>query len=276
MGKKCDSVFEVFDSLEHFVNTINTRSVNEVFRGYEDSQRETSPEWYGTKTYEEAVDFCLRGDKESAKLINECYLPPAARGGIVNKHTYRRNVVGCTPIVPAYNLGLPLNMLQRIKTIQRAKIVNFVVNVGVLGGVSAELVIKASAKIAAIISSLELSGVRVQLYVSNIARENKQKLGFCVKIKNSGAPLNKMQIAFPLINPAFQRRLSFRFRETQTGSIYSSWRGGYGRTCTLNQDEPELKAIFKNNPFVVANISEMIYSCSSASEIATDLLTRAK
>ena len=68
--------------------------------------------------------------------------------------------------------------------------------------------------LANVITATEMSGVRVNLWaVTGMLHQNGNRYGFIVSIKDADAPLNLLNIAFPLTNLGFSRTLSLLYLE---------------------------------------------------------------
>lgn len=154
-------------------------------------------------------------------------------------------VIGCVPNVPAYLMGVPKQML-RIDTLHRHKpVIDVYVSAVINAGIDVDELTRSAAKVAGIVTAIEKTGVRVNLFVVEGIENNEETNSWCVvtKIKDSRAPLNLLNIAFPLTHRAFTRSIFLRWEETHIKT--HMW--GYGRVmkeCELKREYPQLKGLF--------------------------------
>lgn len=234
---KYKNVTEVFNSLNEFYATLQKRSVNETFAGKETSQKKGLLSFFGTNDMETANELLLNGDAEnSAKLQTVRVKTDADKYEARFKQQTERGVVGFLPCIPAYLSGQPRNMFTIKRVYQKTKIINLIVDHAIPGIISADKIIDAGAQIASAVCSLEKAGVRINLFIGISSKKNGQNLTCLVKIKNAGAPLNKLRITYPIVHPAFLRRHFSRWVETNENKISSKFVGNYGSVDNVRPD----------------------------------------
>lgn len=179
-------------------------------------------------TFAEAFELLDKGDAKCAAMIKaEGEILNEAQGGAMPK--IEVGVYGCIPSVPNYLRGVPTNMMRVVREPRHNPIIDVYVDTGISYGVKCKQAAIAAAKIANVITAVEMSGVRVNLYAVSGAEDavffgTKDKgdaAGFAVKIKEANAPLNLLNIAFPMTNPAFCRVVSLHWQECNLEWVWS-------------------------------------------------------
>ncbi len=191
------------------------------------SSSTSDPEWYGSTSYEEARERCLRGDDNLAKQLRGTEKLNINVPCTGTRRKVFAAVAGFAPHVPNYLAGVPNNMLFCKEEKIHKKVINVYYGCNTLADITAEEIAQVSARVLSCIMSLERKGYRINLYAANCAKHNGQKVGFCVKVKDSGQHIDVLKIAFPFLSAAWNRRFAFRFRETVAhwhrsmgGSVY--------------------------------------------------------
>lgn len=256
--------FETFDTLQEFASTINTRKINSTFKTLENclSQKESErrTEKTGTATYSDADSLLFSGDNENLAKLKRANVKSMIQSNsyTANMLKAQKHVCGCLPNIPLYLIGAPNNMLNFRRKPAKSKVMNLVVNIAVNYKVTTDQIIEAGSNIASIIKELEKNGIRINLYISFFSSCKDDYIGALINIKKSSAPLNMLNIAYPLINPSMLRRHFFRYIETAPAKLDKGYTKNYGRVATFQemlQKEPKL-AKFKNS--VIIDIQEMI------------------
>lgn len=233
--KEFKDFIEWFDSPAEMVRALESRKTNSVFaqRGVLASER-INPDFVSI-TLDEAKERFMYGDMETMKKVEDFQKKQTIKGGTVQKRTLRSSVCGFAPVVPHAIMGLPNAMLSFRNQPISTKIIDIFVNNSYDCIVEQDSMISVGLTVAKIIRNYELNNIRVNLYAGSVCSEERkgknQSFGFSVKLKDSGAPLNMAKIVFPLINPAFLRRISFKHMETVEKEILPDFRIGYGAVC---------------------------------------------
>lgn len=209
-----------YDSVAQLAEYLRTHNPNKCWEmwGYANTRERIKANaawWYGVKDYEISVSYLDFGCAEQAAKLR-------AMRGVERVNRGRgtprmeNHVVGCIPNVPNYLRGVPKQMI-RVKTDVRA---NPVIDVYCANafhcGISAEDALQAGVKIANLVAGIEAVGVRVNLYACCGAHDcdgDKSWLCMAVKVKDAKAPLNLLNIAYPITHPAFFRATFLDFME---------------------------------------------------------------
>ena len=240
-----NDVFERYESISEFVNTINDRQVDPFYAGREMSHYEFRKSWYYTNSFQEADDLLMNGDLETAKKMNAKVRNIKQAKGV--KNTITRSPVGFVPNIPAYLSGNPYNMFSvRSQSYKSTKVVSLIINNTVSSEVDSEDLAAYGVKILNITQALESKGYRLNIYASTLASfsDSKNRGILLVKIKDSGKPLNFTNVAYPLANPSFLRRHIFRWIETTGNTRYKN----YGSVLSASESKEFLAKQF--NRFV--------------------------
>jgi len=158
--------------------------------------------WAG-RTLQEAYDLLAYGDAKAARKIK-------AAGEILSSETggaptIETSVVGCVPCVPNYLMGVPKQMLKVTREPRKTPIIDIYLDTAIWDGIEVDKAARAAAKIANVIAATELAGVRVNLFAMVASEKNGNKCAMVVKLKDDDAPLNLLNVAFPLTDAAFCR-----------------------------------------------------------------------
>ena len=174
-------------------------------------------------TFNEAFELLDKGDAKRAAMIKaEGEILNETQGGMMPK--IEVGVYGCIPSVPNYLRGVPTNMMRVVREPRRNPIIDVYVDTGISYGTKLKEAAIAAAKIANVVTAVEMSGVRVNLYAVFGTKEGSDAAGFAVKIKEANAPLNLLNIAFPMTNSAFCRVVSLHWQECNSDKVW----GGHG------------------------------------------------
>ena len=266
---------ESFDNLQNFATTIKNRKENSVFAKHPElliSQLDGRAEKVGTSSYEEAESLLQNGDKTNLAKLKRANVKNMIQSNsyTANMLKAQKHVCGCLPNIPLYLIGVPNNMLNFKRTPAKSKIINILVNIAVSYDITANQIIEAGANISSIIRELEKNGIRVNLYASCFANRENDYIGFVINLKKSSAPLNMLNITYPLINPSMLRRHFFRFVETIPAKISSKFVGNYGQVISFNtmlKHEPKLNKykdaiIIDMYDMIGASVSDMVKTIS--------------
>lgn len=218
-----------FNSISALTDWINNTPVNGYFKGHSlETSKENGKKWFGSKSYKEADKLLKYGWAEGAARVKTIM---EARNfiGMGTRRKMYNSVVGYVPNVPNYLRGIPMNMINSRKVRAPQKVATIVYNCAVSSDVPASSIEVNAAKLFNVISGLESSGVRVELWIMNAvkSRDNTENWGCAVRVKTAGQPLNVLKSIYPLVHPSFLRRHMLAAMER--GNLTRGEWSGYGR-----------------------------------------------
>ena len=220
-----------FSSLTEYVEHLRTAKTSSTFRSEELSSQKTGDvDWCGTESFEQAMQFCLGGEYSSDyDRFDRTRIELEKHNAKRRRAKTKRDVMGFAPNVPAYLRGEPLNMfnLQKEQHEQK-KVINLYYNITASAFQNKQEMMNRGICTLALIKDLENAGYIVNLRLFECSKRSGQLLYTEWKVKDAGKPLDYRKCYFPLVNPAFLRRLHFRVVETTEG-LESGWTWGYGQ-----------------------------------------------
>ena len=218
-------------------NSISTKSAKALF------------DFAGVSTIAEAKTLLEDGDANAAakiKAAGDIVAPPKD-----SKPQLRNSVVGCLPNVPNYLKGVPTAMYQIHTTARKKPVVDIYVEATIYDGIDEKALASKCNMLANAIAATELAGYRVNLFAVCLTQSNKRSrnmCGLCVNIKEADAPLNLLNIAFPLTNKAFCRAIYLRWIDVNANFDASGKYSYYGNTCSTS----EIKNAFNVNGLLLS------------------------
>lgn len=228
-----ETIFKRFGNIKQFNDYLNNGKTNEgwIFESALDTSKDKHKDCR-TWNYQEATDLMLYGDKKLRKKIEDAgvYTTRLKVQKTVARRSIYTSVVGCAPHVPNYVAGVPVAMINEKKIKVKQKIVTVFYNMAVSGGTSARDIIEACAQLISACMIIEASGVRVNIYAGSVSEDEGQRVGFAIKIKDSGQPFDTLKMCYPMAHPSMNRRHKFRFLEVTEG-VKRGWSCGYGYRC---------------------------------------------
>lgn len=224
-------VYEKYDSIKEFVDTINSRNINNVFKGRRLSSEEGTYDFTGTYTLEQAKSLLKDGYKAPLKNIE--------RGLRINKINKKfkdvpkvrpkNSVVGAIPHIPNSLLGLPQSMINLEKIPNKVKVVSINYDMVVSCSMPTEDIERAGIMLLSIVNALELRGYRVKLNVMAFSATQGDELAVVsIGVKDYRQHLDLLKLCFPLVHPSFFRRLGFKWLETVPNLTETGFPRGYG------------------------------------------------
>lgn len=241
-----------FDNIDEYINFLENTPRKED--RCNDSE-EGSYNFTGTYNFKEAIKLCKYGDEQLCSDIHKLSLSVNCDEVIDKiKRQYTNDIIGFTPNVPNYIMGLPNNMIRDVSIKIKSKIINIYINLSAHAGIDSDVIKRNASKYVAAIDNLEQQGYRCNVYCGNVAEKYFGKYAIIVKIKSDREPLNLMKMAFPMAHPSMLRRLSFKWIETIPIDFTHS---GYG--TPVDDDKTVLsmlKPIFNDTKFVILSIGE--------------------
>lgn len=217
------NIVKQFKSVASFVSYLDEGKTQPSFS---EESKLNDFEFTGTKSYVIANNLCKYGDEESRKLLMDAGETLTPSFSYVKKT--KMDKTGYLPMVGAYLTGRPNCMKRRVRQYVPKRVISVVYNACAPWYVEKADMALASAKLLSAILRIENSGVRVNLYLSDIGQDAGDDVGFIVKVKDSGQRLNILTMAYPMIHPSMHRRHFFRFLEVTEG-VNPEFRYGYGR-----------------------------------------------
>lgn len=237
-------IYKRFENVKTFAEYIEKGTVQSVFIGAEYSKSDNE-RFCGTKTFEDAQNLMMYGDKELQKKMEEAGISDIRadiRKYVVKRQIYT-SVVGAMPNVPAYLAGAPNSMINVRKQKQKQSVVNVGYNSAVFGEVDTDDIVRGGAKLVAALMILEAKGIKSNVYCLDLDTEGKQYVSYSIKIKSSGQKFDTLRMAYFLAHPSMNRRHKFRFEEITEG-ITKLFVGGYGMPET---DDKKIVEHFRDN-----------------------------
>jgi hypothetical protein len=203
-----------FTSLQDFTHYIESTPFNNAFRWEQLSSSKTSDnEWSGTKSYDEAMDLLKHGWSEGTqKLMARIKLISQKEQGKITRMAY--DIVGFTPSVPRYIIGLPTNMINKKQFPAQQKVITINKDFSYSCAISNSQIMEYSAATLQLVKKVEELGYRVNLNVIWGTAAGGLAQVIKVRIKNANERLNLSKMAFPLAHTSMLRRLGFRYLET--------------------------------------------------------------
>lgn len=259
-------VFKRYGSVAEFAATLTEPRLqcwedsSESIKSWSDSSMES----WGGATFSDTLKYLNCGNPELAAKIK-------AEGDIIAKKqgegapNLENAVYGCVPCVPNYLRGVPKNMLKVDRKYPRKPVIDVYVDATIWDGVNLDRLAQACAKVANVVTATERAGVRVNLYTIVSSRDKKDRnscYGVCVRIKDSRAPLNLLNIAFPLTSRAFCRVAFCTWMESHVDKVV----GGHG--SVMSGHDVEQKFGIKG---VLLSISDIVRYGTSIDSIATTI-----
>jgi len=214
-----------------------------------ESRSTYSNEFFGTTTFEEAINLALNGWPEGADKIMkglEITLNDIPSYGYTREVVRQVRGPGVLDF-HRYSIGHPQAMIswnKKYVSIQSGKIVRILVNIGARSIVSPSTIIQQGVYICSLIDHLESLGRRVELDIVSLAsdKERKARILVQVKVKKAQDPLDINRIAFAVAHPSCLRRLIFSLREQTPATFLRTLNirsgGGYGFSLSYKETGP--------------------------------------
>lgn len=246
----------IYDNVGDFVEwlrkTPQTKKGKEYSHSTETGESRTS--FTGTESFEAAQELLDNGDTTLSRMIMEQAVSIKAKSstGYMRSNGIVSGPQGFVPNIGAYLTGHPNNMVNIRQTFKpMSKVLTIVYNCSVTAFVKTNQMISAASKVACAISTLEAKGYRVNVYVCSYVRNFRSKaknnaVGFIVKIKDAGKPLDPLRIAYPLAHPSMLRRHGLAFYERASYALP----GTYG--APVDVPRRELDMILSNYVYLSA------------------------
>jgi hypothetical protein len=246
-------VHESFKSLIHFLDTVEKRTVNNVFKSQKElSSEHGSKRFTKTENYLESVELIKKGYSEPLNQLKKGINKKVA-SAIQPRTRAKMDIVGFTPIVPAVLIGRPDSMFNRVKTPQKQKMINLVYNFGGTANITADELIKGGINFLSLVNILEKQGFRIKidlLLVTALQQGRKITSTSClITVKEFSQRLNLLKLCYPLVHPSMLRRNGFKWIETQPKLVDKDYLRGYGTSLyyATGNSEKEERFLRDNN-----------------------------
>lgn len=223
----------IYDNVGDFVEWLRKTPQTKKGKEYSASTRTSdyATSFAGTESFEAAQELLDNGDAILSRMIMEQAVSIKAKSktGYMRSNGIVSGPQGFVPNIGAYLTGHPNNMVNIRQTFKpMSKVLNIVYNITVNYEVKTNQMISAASKVACAISTLETKGYRVNVYIGNYCHNFKSEaknseVGFIIKIKDAGKPLDPLRIAYPLANPSMLRRHGFAFYERADYKLPSTY-----------------------------------------------------
>lgn len=242
-----------FDTVNEYVNYLEDTPRRD------NARREASDtddfDFTGTRNLKEALDLCKYGDEKLASYVYEKTLK-LDKIDTIDKHrqAYVNDIVGFTPNVPNYVMGIPNNMIRDNRHIIKSKIINVFINLSAHCGITSEQIKRNASLYVAAINQLEKEGYRCNVYTGDCGSHygDAPYYSIIVKVKGDKEPLNLAKMAFPLCHPSMLRRLGFKWIETIPIDFTHC---GYGRPLDYEKAVKKLiRTVLGDMPITVLSI----------------------
>ena len=231
---------EVYDSVMEVVRDCKRRAItNSRFDDMQMKSIKGEKEWYGVRTYDEALQLMNDGWNEEVKglqtILNKCKTIEQKR------IAFRNDVYGFAPIVPLAILGVPNAMINTHMKPIKSKVISIYYNMTVSAGNNAKKIIENGRKVVEAIVRLENSGYRVNLYSMQAYTDGDSDI-LAVKVKSANQPLDLKRICFPIMHAAMFRVIGFDWYSKFPKGRY---RSGYGRPLTAELGEEKAQGLVR-------------------------------
>lgn len=224
-------IYKKFNSLGEFSNYLNNGKVQPVFVNHEQSSTESTSRTRAcqTTTYQEADNLLLYGDKKLQKKIEEAGVCTTRLKlkSMQSKRQIYSAVCGVAPNVPNAIAGIPTSMINVREIRQKQKVLNICYSCSCSGGVSAQTIIETAAQFISACMLIEASGIRTNIYLSEISQDGQTTAAFLVRIKSASQPFDVLKMCYPLAHPSMLRRHFFKAMEVTEG-VPDSFVDSYG------------------------------------------------
>lgn len=271
-NNKTNTIVCRYDSVGELSSLLNATTAQPFFKDAQESQEtgKRSTKFTGSKTYEDADNLLLHGDKDLQKKIESAGVAKT-RAKLTGKGTRREiysSVAGFAAHVPNYIAGVPTSMLNVRQKRAAVPVIDLYYVLQAACDETTDDIIKASAKVISAAMQIEASGVRLNIYTLVASQKHGQYIVFGCKIKTSGQPFDTLKMAYPMAHPSMLRRHFFKVVETTEG-VDNRFVSSYGAPVT---DKGMLKALLKNNG--VTNDKSQVIEYYEAKRLSVDEMVK--
>lgn len=217
--------YERYTNVYRFMDTIEKRPNNGQFG----TDSKDTGHWYGTNTWEEALQQFQNGIPEQAEKLQKSLNAFKANSNISSPKTRPKNhYYGYSPNVAAAIIGLPKSMRYNERQPQKVKAISIIYDMTNNCATSADELRKAGETVLQLVYALECRGYRVALEgLAFNGERDERRFILAINFKEWKQNLDIMKLSFPLTSPAMFRRFGFKWAETLPE--VTSRVSGYGR-----------------------------------------------
>jgi hypothetical protein len=210
------------------------------------SRKTGDPDFYGSADWAQAKDYALAGGWEGAgsqaadavasvlSTIRKTVQPQPVR-------VYANS--GAFPAVALAIAGNPAHMIRPVPdpAAGRSKTVRIMVNIGALGFIDGETMVKRGIAYVALCEVLASLGYSTDVWCVSTCEPSSgamDRLSVAWNVKAAGGVIDRDRLVFNLANPANLRRMAWSIRETMPEPVRKRFGispgGGYGRSTDVD------------------------------------------
>jgi hypothetical protein len=221
-----------FDSIGEVLDTINTPSAEGA--GSASIRDGGSHKWDLNTDLKQSKEYLVHGWNNGITELAKGLGDLKESIGKAPKPEWFASPVGAFVNTPAFLAGAPDSMFARRKVRKSAPVIRLVLPIICPAKVPASQFMNRGIATLAVVDQLEAQGVRTEIvaawYTDNRTGIHKGRSAVTVTLKNAGDPLHLGELAFPLVHPAFLRRVMFAVAERQDHdqALIESTRWSYG------------------------------------------------
>jgi hypothetical protein len=207
------------DSWDRFVHDLRTKKIHWCAEG---SEGTSSPEWSGSKNWQEALDYAINGHPVGRTKI-EAALPKVTSEP---EPLWDVAPVGAFACIPAHAAGVPEDMFIPTEDAPpvSSPIVRIAVNMSASGGVDPQDIVNRGVAIVSLIDRIQASGRRVELIAIKHGHCHGEKFIWKVTVKRPEEPIDMDRVGLVFATPIMLRRFFFRVMEFTVPHVVD----GYG------------------------------------------------
>lgn len=196
------------ESWDRFVHDLRTKKIHWCADG---SEGTSSPEWFGSKDWPEALDYAIKGHPVGRTKIQ------AALPKVTSEPEPLWDVapVGAFACIPAHAAGVPEDMFIPTEDAPpvSSPIVRIAVNMSASGGVDPQDIVNRGVAIVSLIDRIQASGRRVELIAIKHGHCHGEKFIWKVTVKRPEEPIDMDRVGLVFATPIMLRRFFFRVME---------------------------------------------------------------
>ena len=197
------------DSWDEFVHDLRTRK--KLWDSYGDSDAVADDDWYGSKTWDEAMQYAVTGHAVARAALEAV----AVKQTTSLEPLWDTAPVGAFACIPAYAAGVPEDMftMSELAPPTQSPIVRIVVNMSASAGVDPGHIVNRGAAIVTLIDRIQSTGRRVELIAVKHGYWRKDKYVWTVTVKRPEEPIDMDRVGLCFATPIMLRRFFFRVME---------------------------------------------------------------